>query len=125
MNQAIIDCFTWYANKVAETVQYEGWSNEFSRKENKINTNMFLKELKAYINWDTLTREEARELRFIVYSNETPNLFLVPLYILPILPIGTELVSINGDRIVYDGTNVDKDTRYGCIAYGIEIEEKD
>ena len=123
MNQAVIDCFTWYANKVAETVQYESWSNEFCRKENKIHTEAFLKALKEYVNWDALTKEEAIELGFIVYSKETPNLLLLPLYILPILPIGTELVCINGNKIVYDGTNVDKDTRYGWIAYGIEIEE--
>lgn len=123
MKQEIMDCFTWYANKVAETVQYESWSNEFCRKENEVNTNMFLEELNEHINWDTLTREEARELRFVVYSDDTPNLFLIPLYILPILPIGTELVSINGNRIIYDGSNVDKDTRYGCLAFGIVIED--
>lgn len=123
MKQEIIDCFTWYANKVAETVQYESWSDEFCRKENEVNTNMFLEELNEHINWDTLTREEARELRFVVYSDDTPNLFLIPLYILPILPIGTELVSINGNRIIYDGSNVDKDTRYGCLAFGIVIED--
>mgnify|MGYP006889101945 CR=1 FL=1 len=123
MKQEIIDCFTWYANKVAETVQYESWSNEFCRKENEVNTHMFLEELNEHINWDTLTREEARELRFVVYSDDTPNLFLIPLYILPILPIGTELVSINGNRIIYDGSNVDKDTRYGCLAFGIVIED--
>ena len=123
MKQEIMDCFTWYANKVAETVQYESWSNEFCRKENEVNTHIFLKELNKHINWDTLTREEARELRFVVYSDDTPNLFLIPLYILPILPIGTELVSINGSRIIYDGSNVDKDTRYGCLAFGIVIED--
>jgi hypothetical protein len=123
MKQEIMDCFTWYANKVAETVQYESWSNEFCRKENEVNTHMFLEELNEHINWDTLTREEARELRFVVYSDDTPNLFLIPLYILPILPIGTELVSINGNRIIYDGSNVDKDTRYGCLAFGIVIED--
>lgn len=123
MKQEIIDCFTWYANKVAETVQYESWSDEFCRKENEVNTHIFLEELNEHINWDTLTREEARELRFIVYSDHTPNLFLIPLYILPILPIGTELVSINGNRIIYDGSNVDKDTRYGCLAFGIVIED--
>lgn len=123
MKQEIMDCFTWYANKVAETVQYESWSNEFCRKENEVNTHMFLEELNEHINWDTLTREEARELRFVVYSDDTPNLFLIPLYILPILPIGTELVSINGNRIIYDDSNVDKDTRYGCLAFGIVIED--
>lgn len=35
MKQEIMDCFTWYANKVAETVQYESWSNEFCSKDTR------------------------------------------------------------------------------------------
>lgn len=57
------------------------------------------------------------------WSDAYPDLFLLPLYILPILPIGTKLITIVGEEIVYDGTNVDKDTRVGCLAYGIEIRD--
>ena len=121
MKEVIINCLTWYANRVAETVQYTNWSDEFCRKEIKENTNRMLKELSRHIDWSNLTREEALELRFGMWDEDMPNLYLLPLYLLPILPIGTELTTINGDKIVYDGTNVDDDTRFGCIAYGIEI----
>lgn len=123
MKKEIRNCFTWYANRVAQTVHYASWSDEFCRKEVKEATNKFLEELKKYIDWDNLTREEASELRFMRWSDAYPDLFLLPLYILPILPIGTKLITIVGEEIIYDGTNVDKDTRVGCLAYGIEIRD--
>lgn len=121
MKKEIINCMTWYANRVAETVQYTNWSDEFCRKEIKENTDTMLKTLSKHIDWSNLTREEAIELRFGLWDKDMPNLYLLPLYLLPILPIGTELTTIGGDKIVYDGTNVDNDIRFGCIAYGIEI----
>ena len=70
-----------------------------------------------------LTREEAKELRFMRWDEDMPDLYLIPLWLLPVVPIGTELTSIGGEKVIYDGTNVDNDIRFGCIAYGIEIKE--
>ena len=123
MKDEIRNCFTWYANKVAETVQYESWSDEFCRKEIKDSTDRFLIELNKYIDWGHLTKEEAIELRFGRWSDEQPDLYLLPLYILPIVPIGTKLTTIGGEEIIYDGTNVDKDIRFGLLAYGITITD--
>ena len=124
MTNKILNGLTWYANKVAETVQYESWSDEFCRKEIKESTNEVLNYIKEYIDFECITREEAFELGFRKWSEEDPNLYLIPLYLLPIIPVGTELISIFGKKIIYDGNNVDKDIRMGCIAYGIEIKEK-
>ena len=123
MKHESVNCLTWYANRVAQTVQYTNWSDEFCRKEIKEATDVLIDNLKDYIDFNHLTRKEARELRFCTWSEETPNLYLIPLYLLPIITIGTELTSISGDKIVYDGTNIDNDIRFGCIAYGIEICE--
>lgn len=46
MKQEIVNCLTWYANKMAEITQYENWPDEFCRKEAKENTDRFLEELK-------------------------------------------------------------------------------
>ena len=35
MKQEIINCFTWYTNRVAETVQYTSWSDEYCRTVSK------------------------------------------------------------------------------------------
>lgn len=123
MKNEIINCLTWYANEVAATVQYDHWSDEFCRKEIKESHDKFITELKNHIDFNNITVEEARELRFCKFSDDTPNLYLIPLYLLPMVPIGTELTTIFGDKIIYDGSNVDNDIRFGCIAYGIEIKE--
>ena len=156
MKKEIENCFTWYANKVAETVQYESWTDEFARKEVKESTEKFLAELNKYIDWNNLTEEDCRDLRFGKWESDedidaeiadlknpekehylhdgetveqaieklenTRGIMLLPLYILPIVPIGTELTSIGGDTVIFDGKNVNKDIRFGCIAYGIKLK---
>ena len=121
MKSEIVNCLTWYANKVAETVQYS-WSDGYCRKEIKDSHDRFIDELKKHIDFQHLTREEARELRFMRWDDES-DLYLIPLWLLPVVPIGTELTCISGDKIIYDGINVDNDIRFGCIAYGIELKE--
>ncbi|GAA6440068.1 hypothetical protein [[Clostridium] symbiosum] len=155
MKKELINCFTWYANRIAETVQYESWSDGFCRKENEENTHKFLEELKKHIDWNNLTEEICKELRFckwrsdegieeeikfIKMSGEINNeqelkdkierlenskdVWCIPLYLLPIVPVGTELTSIFGNTVIYDGHNVDKDIRMGCVAYGIKLNEQ-
>ena len=150
MKQEIINCLTWYANKVSETVQYTTWSDEFCRKNIKGNTETFINELKKYIDFNNLSDEECKELRFgrfmdndeiddeiegiknndklsedeknkrIESYNNIRDMRLIPLYLLPLLPIGTEVISIGGEIIKYDGKNIDDDIRFGCLAYGIK-----
>ena len=152
MKKEIINCLTWYANKVAETTQYESWSDEFCRKEIKESTDAFLNTLSKCIDWNNLSEEECIELRFSRWASDenvdeeidyarkegtdeadikkkveelerTRGLWLIPLYLLPIVPKGTELTSIFGQVVKYDGTNVDNDIRCGCIAYGIKLKK--
>lgn len=118
----ITDCLTWYANRIAETVQYTNWSDNFCREEVHRATMDFLSELRKHIDISKLTKDEAIALSFKKWPSES-DLYLIPLYLLPIIPIGTELMCINGETIVYDGSNVDNDVRCGCIAWGIRIVE--
>lgn len=120
MKVEIQSILTWYVNRIAETTQYKSWSDEFCRKEVQKATDSMLEALKKNIDWSSLTKEEASELRFMRWSNENPDLYLIPLWL---LPIGTKLTTIFGDEITYDGHNVDNDIRFGCIAYGIHIKD--
>lgn len=124
MNNEILNAFTFYASRVAETVQYEKWSDTFCRKEIKKSTDIFLDYIEEYIDFEHMEKEEALDLGFRKWDEEYPNLYLIPLYLLPIIPVGIELTSIFGKKIIYDGTNIDKDNRMGCIAYGIEIKDE-
>lgn len=122
MKKEIISSLIWYANRVSETVQYKSWSDEFCRKEINEVTDVFLTNIKKHIDFENLTRKEAYELGFCLWE-EGSNLCLIPLYLLPIIPIGTKLKSISGEEFIYNGKNVDNDIRFGCIAYGFDIPE--
>lgn len=56
----------------------------------------------------------------VANKKNTIGLRLIPLYLYPSLPIGITLTSINGDEIIFDGSNIDTDIRFGCIAWGIK-----
>lgn len=119
MKKEILNCLTYLANRVSETTQYESWSDEFSRKEIKEASQKFVEEIRKYIDWDNLTEEDCKELRFCKWDEES-GIYLIPLYLFPIIPIGLKVYSISGNEIVNDGTNLDNDIRFGCIAYGIK-----
>lgn len=65
-----------------------------------------------------ITKEEFDEMS--TNERNTLGLRLIPLYLYPSLPIGITLTSINGEEIVFDGSNIDTDIRFGCLAYGIK-----
>lgn len=119
MKKEIMNCLTYLANRVSETTQYESWSDEFSRKEIKEAEQKFVDEIKKHIDWDNLTEEDCKELRFVRWDKES-GIYLIPLYLFPIIPIGFKVYCIDGREIVNDGTNLDNDTRFGCIAYGVK-----
>lgn len=119
MKKEIINCLTWLANRVSETTQYENWSDEFCRKEIKKASQKFVDEMQKHLDWDNLTEDDCKELRFGKWDEES-GIYLIPLYLFPIIPIGLKVYSISGDEIVNDGTNLDNDTRFGCVAYGIK-----
>lgn len=119
MKKEILNCLTWFANRVSETTQYENWSDEFCRKEIKEANQKFVEEIKNHIDWDNLTEEDCKELRFGKWDEES-GIYLIPLYLFPIIPIGLKVYCISGAEIVNDGTNLDNDIRFGCIAYGIK-----
>jgi hypothetical protein len=119
MKKEILNCLTWLANRVSETTQYENWSDEFCRKEIKEANQKFVEEIKNHIDWDNLTEEDCKELRFGKWDEES-GIYLIPLYLFPIIPIGLKVYCISGEEIVNDGTNLDDDNRFGCIAYGIK-----
>lgn len=66
----------------------------------------------------TITKEEFD--KEVANQKNTLGLRLIPLYLYPSLPIGITLTSIDGEEIVFNGTNIDTDVRLGCIAWGIK-----
>ena len=65
-----------------------------------------------------ITKEEFEKK--VANEKNTLGLRLIPLYLYPSLPIGITLTSIDGEEIVFDGSNIDTDIRFGCLAWGIK-----
>ena len=82
----------------------------------------FIEYIEQHIDFNNLSREDAIHLRFMQWEEDS-DLFLFPLYLVPIIPEGLEIMYINGDRCKFDSEKVDNDIRFGCVAYGIEIKE--
>lgn len=70
MGKEIFNCLVWYANKVAETVQYTEWNNEACRKHIAENTKILGRKLSKYVDWNNFTKEVADELMFGIYATE-------------------------------------------------------
>ena len=122
LKKEIQNCFIWLVNEVSQTVIYN-WSDSLKRDANKQTFNYFYKELEKYIDFKNITVEEAKELRFGKWSDEQPDLWLFPLYLVPIIPEGLEIEYIDGTKGIYKKDKMDNDTRFGCVAYGINIKE--
>lgn len=56
----------------------------------------------------------------VANKKNTIGLRLIPLYLYPSLPVGITLTCINGEEIIFDGSNINTDIRFGCIAWGIK-----
>lgn len=122
MKKEIQNCFTWLVNKVSQTIIYD-WNEEYKIRENKEGFDAFYKELQKHIDFTKLTVEEVKELGFGKWDDEN-DLWLFPLYIVPIIPEGLEVMSISGNKFKYEKDKADNDIRFGCVAYGIEIKSK-
>lgn len=122
MKKEVINCLTWYANKMSEILLYNTWSDEYCRRQIKESADKFYQALSKCIDFNNLTAEEAKSLRFKKWDDES-GLYLFPLWLVPIIPKEMELTTIDGDKVIYDGSNVDLDIRFGCTAFGLEIKE--
>lgn len=115
----IHDALTWFANRASESVVYDSWSDNFSREETRRNADQVRNFLKDKIDWGNLTEEECKYMGFGKWDEES-GIWLIPLWLYKSIPVGIKLYSINGEEVMFDGSNIDTDTRYGCLAFGIK-----
>ena len=74
--------------------------------------------------WLNLDMATAKLLGFQLWEEDS-NLMLIPGYLYQFIPAGLELYSISGEKEQYQSyDDLDNDTRYGCLAYGIRFEEQ-
>lgn len=74
-------------------------------------------------HWQALTIPQAKCLGFRKWDVDS-NLMLIPGYLYSFIPAGLALYSISGEETEYlDYTELDSDCRFGCLAYGIHMQE--
>ena len=74
-------------------------------------------------DFTSLSVDDAKKLGFCLWSEDQPNLYLIPSYLWSFLPKGLKVVSFNNDDVVIEKPeDIDNDERFGCLAYGINIE---
>jgi hypothetical protein len=110
-------------NGVAEIKEYhEHWGSDFSLKElNEIfsNKSSFGRNSIDYITIDELQTVPKQKLFEYGFGNWDGGLILIPLWITYFMEPTTEIISISGDWSTI--SECDKDTRFGCIAYGFSV----
>lgn len=107
----------YLATCAVEAITYPSWTDNFklSNLTNSINQMKSKYEFDPYI----FTKEE---LVCLGFGNWDGSLLLVPLGLTPFIKQGTLLTGIAGNSVVVGITELDKDIRFGCIAFGVYRE---
>ena len=114
MDNEILNCLTWLANCLSS--EYV-WGKKISEKRKNEYFDSFYSSLRKHIDWNKLTPDDAKKLRFCQWDSYS-NLFLIPLWLYPVIPDDLELTSIDGSKTTKK-SGIDTDVRFGCLAYGI------
>lgn len=72
-----------------------------------------------------LTIEEASLIGFTRWSEDDPRLYLIPAWLYPALPAGLQVIDIFGEESEFSPETHDDESRYGCLAYGVNLVESD
>ena len=101
-------------NRAGEVYNYTNWDDEFAAKQ--------IREIPSKtedkIDVSDLTATEMDDLGFGKWAKEDP-MFLIPLWLFPFLPDKIEAGCIDGEKKVYNKSEMDNDHRFGCLAYGV------
>lgn len=124
----IMENYIYFLKSIGAPLNYESWSNDFKLSEIKNSYDKFLSYIKDMIDniggWNNLTYQDMKNLGFEKWKLDSGEIImLIPLYLYSLIPEGLEVISIFGEKIVYDGTNIDNDERLGLLAYGIMLSK--
>ena len=72
-----------------------------------------------------LTTTEASLIGFTQWSEDDLSLYLIPSWLYPALPVGLQVTGISGEESEFSPETHDSESRYGCLAYGVNLVESD
>ena len=112
MKKELQTCFVYLANRLSVSFVYDKWTNKVKVAELKLGFKTFYDELAEHIDFTNLTVEEAKELRFKKWDDEMLNLWLFPLYLVPIIPDGLEITYIDGSKGKYKASKMNNNITF-------------
>lgn len=117
-------CFRWLSNELVGPYR-EGCLP--APLKNKIDT--FYDSIRSTIDWDMLTRDDCLWLGFINSQRDMisakgviQELWLIPQWLIPVIPEGLLVEDIKGNRFEYREKVCDKTTHFGVLEYGIVLD---
>lgn len=76
------------------------------------------------VDFNSLTEVDAYVLGLTEYkAGKVGDIYLIPIHLFNVLPKGTVLYDINGEKVTVGTSYIDKDTRGGYIAYGVKLKK--
>lgn len=117
-------CFRWLTNELV--IPYMDNKLPSSLK-TKIDT--FYDSVRKTVDWDSLTRDNCLWLGFMNSQRDMisaqgviQELWLIPQWLIPIIPEGMYVEDVQGNRFQYNSSTCDKTTQFGVLGYGIVLD---
>jgi len=115
--QKIENYKNFIVGRVAQTFEYDNWSDDFKLKEIDEGYKQFVTDLN--INFTDYSKEELTKLGFSMWDDD---LILMPLWAFHICEEGLILTSIGGEEKEKGKDDIDTDISFGCIAWGFNTK---
>jgi len=117
-------CFRWLTNELV--IPY--MDNKLpSALKTKIDT--FYDSVRKTVDWDSLTRDNCLWLGFMNSQRDMisaqgviQELWLIPQWLIPIIPEGMYVEDVQGNRFQYNSSTCDKTTQFGVLSYGVVLD---
>ena len=112
-------CLRWLGNSVIK--EYISNKESLSVELNK-RIDDFLESINSHISWDMISRKDAQELGFVLWSKQDGyDIWLIPTYLYPIIPEGLEVVDGDGDDVIFNSSCLADDSYRSWCGYGLKI----
>jgi hypothetical protein len=72
------------------------------------------------IELSNFSEDQMKDLGFVRWSEDDP-MYMIPLWLYPFLPDEIECKSIDGVQVRYKKSEMNTDSRFGCLAYGVYV----
>lgn len=116
----ILETMKAYYSDIAENHRIQ-YSDQECREKVKTSRDKMLSELSLFIPWMDMTRNDTEY--FLFSYDEDNDIYLIPFYLIELIPNHIKLISINNKEIdtSNDDFKKDNDHRGGYLAYGIRV----